>query len=91
LNIKKEVRNFPDGNHVEYATILIDLAYKFIPSIIREEDSTCNEDEIIKGLYVTPTGRITWHTLYLNNRQLAENLVKHLNVIFKKDTETTTR
>lgn len=84
MNKIREVREFQNERFVEYATIRVDLPYKLIPSNVREEDSTCGDEEIVKGLYVTPTGRITWKTLYLNSTELAERLLEHLHVIFKK-------
>jgi len=84
MKLLREAGDFPNKCYVEYATIRIDMPYKLIPSIIREENSTCGDDDIVKGLYVTPTGRITWRTLYLNSNELAENFLEHLHTIFKK-------
>jgi hypothetical protein len=41
-----------------------------------------SDDDTVQGLYVTPTGRLTYKTLYLNSVELAERFTEHLHKIF---------
>ncbi|RJX74913.1 hypothetical protein [Pseudomonas sp. LS-2] len=73
---------FPNKRVVEYATVLVDLAHKHLPSNLKNPNY--EDDDLVAGLYVSPNGRLTYDTLYLDDLALAEAFASHLDVIFQK-------
>lgn len=79
-----KIRNagdFKNKSVVEYATIRVELPHRLVPSNL--QDAHYQNDDIVKGLYATPTGRLSYQTLYLDSRELAERFATYLNRLFQ--------
>ena len=81
MKLLREAGDFPNKSSVEYATIKVEIAHKLIPSNLKNPHY--NDDDIVQGLYVSPTGRLTYKTLYLNSTDLAEQFINFLHATFK--------
>lgn len=77
----REAGDFPNKSSVEYATIKVEIPHKLIPSNLRNPHY--RDDDIVQGLYVSPTGRLSYKILYLNSVELAEQFMGHLHSLFK--------
>lgn len=73
--------DFKDKSVVEYATIRVEMPSRLVPSNLR--DGHYRDDDVVKGLYSTPTGRLSYKTLYLDSRELAEQFAEHLTRLFQ--------
>ena len=81
MKLLREAGDFPNKSIVEYATVRIDMPCKLVPSNLKDEGYNNNDN--VSGLYVSPTGRITYKTLYLNSIELAEQFIQYLHTLFK--------
>lgn len=81
MNDLRKAGDFPNKAVVEYATIKVEIPHRLIPTNLRQEFYE-NED-LVKGLYVSPTGRLTYKTLYLASEALAQKFAAKLADIFK--------
>lgn len=73
--------DFPNKSAVEYATIRVEIPNRLVPSNL--QNPHYRDEDIVAGLYATPTGRISYKTLYLDSVELAERFVTHLNQAFQ--------
>lgn len=73
--------DLPSKTVVEYATIKVEIPHRLIPANLRQE--FYESEDIVKGLYVSPTGRLTYKTLYLESEALAHKFAAQLAVIFR--------
>lgn len=81
MKLLRESNDFPNKSVVEYATIRIEIPHRLVPSNLK--DPHYRDEDIAKGLYASPTGRLTYKTLYLNSIELAEQYIEYLHSIFK--------
>jgi len=81
MKLLREAGDFPNKSAVEYATIRVDMPCKLVPSNLKGEGYDDNDN--VSGLYVSPTGRLTYKTLYLNSVELAEQFIQYLHALFK--------
>ncbi|WP_122677824.1 MULTISPECIES: hypothetical protein [Pseudomonas] len=72
--------DFPNKRTVEYATILVDLAHWLLPANLKNPHY--DDEDIVPGLYVSPTGRLTFNTLYLEDVALAQQFAAHVDRVF---------
>ena len=77
----RKAGDFKNKSTVEYATIRVEIPHRLVPSNLR--DGHYRDDDIVKGLYATPTGRLSYNTLYLDSRELAERFAAHLYRLFQ--------
>lgn len=82
MKLLREAGDFPNKSTVEYATIKVEIPHKLIPSNMTNPHY--RDDDIVQGLYPSPTGRLSYKTLYLNSIELAESFAEHLRSLFKK-------
>ena len=80
MKLLREAGDFPNKSTVEYATIKVEIPHKLIPSNMI--NSHYRDEDIVQGLYPSPTGRLSYKVLYLNSVELAESLVEHLHYLF---------
>lgn len=73
--------DFPNKSVVEYATIRVEIPHRLVPSNLKNPHY--RDEDIVAGLYATPTGRLSYNTLYLDSVELAERFVAHLNEAFQ--------
>jgi hypothetical protein len=81
MKLLREAGDFPNKSTVEYATIKVEIPHKLIPSNMINPHY--RDEDIVQGLYPSPTGRLSYKVLYLNSVELAESLVEHLHYLFK--------
>ncbi|MFK1507199.1 hypothetical protein ACIUZ9_21870 [Pseudomonas aeruginosa] len=74
--------NFPNKSAVEYATIWVEIPHRLAPSNL--QNPHYRDEDIVTGLYATPTGRLSYKTLYLDSVELAERFVAHLHQAFQR-------
>ncbi|WP_246228248.1 hypothetical protein [Pseudomonas nitroreducens] len=74
--------DFPNKSAVEYATIRVRIPHRLIPSNL--QNPHYRDDDIVDGLYATPTGRLSYKTLYLDSVELAERYVAYLHQAFQR-------
>lgn len=74
--------DFPNKAVVEYATIKVEIPHSLVPQNL--QNPHYDDQDIVQGLYVSPSGRLTYKTLYLDNEDLAKRYVEKLHVIFRK-------
>ncbi|WP_241898515.1 hypothetical protein [Pseudomonas syringae] len=72
--------DFPNQRTVEYATVLVDLAQKWLPANLQNPHYA--DDDLVAGLYVSPAGRLTFNILYLDGLALAEEFAAHMDRVF---------
>jgi hypothetical protein len=77
----RDAGDFKNKSVVEYATLRVEMPSRLVPSNLR--DGHYGDDDIVKGLYSTPTGRLSYKTLYLDSRELAEQFAEHLTRLFQ--------
>ncbi len=73
--------DFPNKSAVEYATIRVEIPHRLVPSNL--QNPHYRDEDIVAGLYATPTGRLSYNTLYLDSIELAERFAAHLNQAFQ--------
>lgn len=81
-NTLRKAGDFKNKASVEYATIQIEMPAEFVPSNLMY-DHPGWEKGPIKGLSVTPTGRLTWKSLYLDSEELAFAFREYLYGLFE--------
>ncbi|WP_397453707.1 hypothetical protein [Pseudomonas sp. NA-150] len=74
--------DFPNKRDVEYATVLVDLAHRLLPSNL--QNPLYADDHLVAGLSESPSGRLTYDTLYLDDLALAQAFADYLNVVFQR-------
>lgn len=72
--------DFANKRTVEYATILVDLPHKSLPANL--SNPGYEDDDLVAGLYVSPSGRLTYATLYLDDFALALEYAAYVNQVF---------
>lgn len=77
----RKAGDFPNKSVVEYATIKVEIPHRLVPVNLRQE--FYEDNDIVKGLYVSPTGRLSYKTLYLESEDLAKKLAQRLAELFK--------
>lgn len=84
MSALRKAGDFPNKSVVEYATIKVEIPHRLVPTNLRNEYYEYYENEdLVKGLSVSPTGRLSYKTLYLDSKELAEKLVVRLADLFK--------
>lgn len=73
--------HLPNKAVVEYATIKVQIPHRLIPANLRQ--AFYESEDLVKGLYVSPTGRLTYKTLYLESEALAQKFAAKLTDVFK--------
>lgn len=73
--------DFPNKRVVEYATVLVDLASRLLPQNL--QNSYCEPEDIVAGLYASAAGRLTYKALYLDDLALAHAFAEHLDKVFQ--------
>lgn len=73
--------DFKNKSSVEYATIRVEIPHRLVPSNL--QDGHYRDDDVVTGLYATPTGRLSYKTLYLDSKELAEHFADYLRSLFK--------
>ena len=81
MTLLRAAGDFQNKSIVEYATVKVDVLSRFLPSNLR--DPGYSDEDMVRGLYVSPAGRLTWKELYLNSTELAEKFVECLHVQFE--------
>ncbi|WPO97508.1 hypothetical protein SFA35_12555 [Pseudomonas sp. HR96] len=74
--------DFANKRTVEYATILVDLPHKPLPANLRNPGY--EDDDLVAGLYVSPAGRLTYSTLYLDDLTLAHQYAAYVDQVFSE-------
>lgn len=74
--------DFANKHTVEYATILVDLPHKLLPANLR--NNGYEDDDLVAGLYVSPSGRLTYSTLYLDDLALAHQFAAYVDQVFSE-------
>ncbi|MBW5414808.1 MULTISPECIES: hypothetical protein [unclassified Pseudomonas] len=77
----RKAGDFPNRAVVEYATIKVEALHKFIPKNLQQEGY--EDEDIVKGLYVSPSGRLTYKILYLDSEVLAQSFATKLVDVFR--------
>ena len=77
----RKAGDFANNRIVEYATIKVEIPHMLIPKNLQGDHY--EDQDIVQGLYVSPTGRLTYKTLYLDNEALAHRFVQRLQWLFK--------
>jgi len=67
---------------VEYATIQIAIPRNYLQINLLQECYR-DEQELVRGLSASPTGRLTFKTLYLDSEELAYAFREHLHLLFE--------
>ncbi|MDG9929051.1 MULTISPECIES: hypothetical protein [unclassified Pseudomonas] len=73
--------DFPNKSVVEYATVRVEIPHRLIPSNL--SNPHYRDEDIVAGLYASPTGRLSYKTLYLDSVELAERFVAYLRQLFQ--------
>lgn len=81
MTLLRAAGDFQNKSVVEYATVKVDVLSRYLPVNLR--DPGYGADDIVRGLYVSPTGRLTWKELYLDSKELAEKFADCLRVQFQ--------
>lgn len=81
MSALRQAGDFPDKSVVEYATIKVEIPHRLVPVNLRHE--FYEDEDVVKGLYVSPTGRLSYKTLYLDSKELAEKLAEKLADLFE--------
>ncbi|WP_205300068.1 hypothetical protein [Pantoea sp. Tr-811] len=81
LAVLRKAGDFPNKSIVEYATIKVEIPHRLVPSNLRDE--FYEDDDLVKGLTVSPTGRLSYKTLYLDSAELAQKLATRVAELFK--------
>lgn len=67
----------------EYATIKVEVPATHLPSNLLDPHLFTG-DEWIKGLYPSPTGRLSYKILYLDSEALAQQYMAYLHTVFSR-------
>ncbi|KPW51947.1 MULTISPECIES: hypothetical protein [Pseudomonas syringae group] len=81
MSALRKAGDFPNKSVVEYATIKVEIPHRLVPTNLRNEHY--EDADLVKGLSVSPTGRLSYKTLYLDSKELAEKLAERLTDLFK--------
>lgn len=81
MSALRKAGDFPNKSVVEYATIKVEIPHRLVPINLRNEHY--EDADLVKGLSVSPTGRLSYKTLYLDSKELAEKLAERLTDLFK--------
>ncbi|CAD0264210.1 conserved hypothetical protein [Pseudomonas veronii] len=81
MSALRKAGDFPNKSVVEYATIKVEIPHRLVPINLRNEHY--EDEDLVKGLSVSPTGRLSYKTLYLDSKELAEKLADRLADLFK--------
>ncbi|AXQ50989.1 hypothetical protein DZC31_30200 (plasmid) [Stenotrophomonas rhizophila] len=81
MSALRKAGDFPNKSVVEYATIKVEIPHRLVPLNLRHE--FYEDEDVVNGLYVSPTGRLSYKTLYLDSKELAEKLAERLHDLFK--------
>ena len=79
MKLLRQAGDYPNKSVVEYATIEVRIPNALLPSNLQYPD-LAGETPIT--LSVSPSGRLTNKTLYLNSAVLAEQFAAHLRNLF---------
>jgi len=79
--IMRSAGDFKNKSAVEYATVKVEIPSRLAPANM--QDPQYEPDDTIQSVYASPTGRLTFKTLYLDSVELAEQFVAHLTHQFK--------
>lgn len=77
----RKAGDFPNKAVVEYATVQVEIPHRLIPLDLRNE--FYEDDDLVKDLFVSPTGRLSYKTLYLDSEALARQFAASLVELFK--------
>jgi hypothetical protein len=77
-----EAGEFKNLSAVEYATIRIAIPRGYLPTNLKI-DHWGPDDEMVKCLYPSPSGRLSWKELYLDDDDLAYQFREYLHEIFE--------
>jgi hypothetical protein len=77
----RKAGDFPNTAIVEYATVQVEIPHKLIPVNLRNE--FYEDDDPVKDLFVSPTGRLSYKRLYLDSEILAQQFAASLVELFK--------
>jgi hypothetical protein len=75
--------DFNKKSVVEFATIEISARRGDLPTNLRMNIAG-DPNELVTGLYPSPTGRITWQQLCLDSEELAYAFREHLRCLFEQ-------
>lgn len=81
MTVLRKAGEFPNRSVVEYATITVEIPHRLVPANLRQE--FYEDEDIVKGLFASPNGRLSYKTLYLDSVELAERLAERLAELFK--------
>ncbi|RMV90754.1 hypothetical protein [Pseudomonas coronafaciens] len=81
MSALRKAGDFPNKSVVEYATIKVEIPHRLVPINLRNEHY--EDEDLVQGLSVSPTGRLSYKTLYLDSKELAEKLAERLADLFK--------
>lgn len=81
MSALRKAGDFPNKSVVEYATIKVEIPHRLVPVNLRHE--FYEDEDVVRGLFVSPTGRLSYKTLYLDSKELAEKLAERLAELFK--------
>ncbi|MDU8358422.1 hypothetical protein [Pseudomonas syringae group sp. J309-1] len=81
MSALRKAGDFPNKSVVEYATIKVEIPHRLVPINLRNEHY--EDEDLVKDLSVSPTGRLSYKTLYLDSKDLAEQLAERLADLFK--------
>lgn len=78
----RQAGEFKNKASVEYATIQIEMPQEYVPSNLMYGHPHW-ETGPVKGLSISPTGRLTWKKLYLDSEELAYAFREYLFGLFE--------
>lgn len=81
MSAVRKAGDFPNKSVVEYATIKVEIPHRLIPVNLRHK--FYEDEDIVEGLSVSPTGRLSYKTLYLDSKELAQKFAERLVDLFK--------
>ncbi|RML82365.1 hypothetical protein [Pseudomonas amygdali] len=81
MSTLRKAGDLPNKSVVEYTTIKVEIPHRLIPINLRNEHY--EDEDIVKGLSVSPTGRLSYKTLYLDSEELAQAFAGKLADLFK--------
>lgn len=77
----RQAGDFPNDRVVEFATVKVELKHQYLPRGLQSE--YYENDDLVAGLYETPSGRLTYKILYLDSVALADAFIQRLHQIFR--------
>lgn len=81
MSAVRNAGDFPNKSVVEYATIKVEIPQRLVPVNLRHE--FYEDEDLVKGLSVSSTGRLSYKTLYLDSQELAQKFADSLVELFK--------